>query len=80
MPAVEPGSKILVTGANGYIATWLIGTLLEQGYAVRGTVRSETKGAHLLEMYKSYGDRFELVIVEDSTMVRGFSRFHSSCG
>lgn len=31
---------ILVTGATGYIASFLIKLLLEKGHTVRGTVRS----------------------------------------
>jgi nucleoside-diphosphate-sugar epimerase len=67
---VQPGAKVLVTGANGYIAIWVVKTLLEQGYAVRGTVRSSEKGNHLLSMFKKYGDKFELAVVEDITKVR----------
>jgi nucleoside-diphosphate-sugar epimerase len=43
MPAVDLGSEVLVTGANGYIAVWVVRVLLERGFAVRGTVRSESK-------------------------------------
>ena len=67
---VQPGAKVLVTGANGYIAIWVVKTLLEQGYAVRGTVRSPEKGNHLTSMFKKYGNKFELAIVEDITKVR----------
>ncbi|KAL5336900.1 putative aldehyde reductase [Aspergillus crustosus] len=38
--AIPPGSLILVTGANGYIATHVIDILLSMGYNVRGTIRS----------------------------------------
>lgn len=69
MPAVTSG-KVLVTGANGYIAVWLVQRLLEKGYSVRGTSRSESKGVHLKETFKKYGDRFEFVVVEDITKVR----------
>ena len=69
MPAITSG-KVLVTGANGYIAVWVAKTFLEQGFAVRGTVRSEGKATHLRELFKSFGDRFEVVIVEDITKVR----------
>lgn len=31
---------VLVTGASGYIAGYVIKDLLEKGYKVRGTVRS----------------------------------------
>ncbi|KDR70010.1 hypothetical protein GALMADRAFT_900682 [Galerina marginata CBS 339.88] len=67
MPAVEPnaGTRVLVSGANGYIAMWVVQTLLEQGYTVRGAIRSEAKGKHLKEHFKSYGDKFEWVVVED---------------
>lgn len=71
MPVIAPGSKILVSGANGFIAVWLIRSLLEQGYSVRGTVRSMEKSAFLVDMFKSYDDKFELVIVEDITKVGG---------
>ncbi|KAF8342433.1 D-lactaldehyde dehydrogenase [Amanita rubescens] len=70
MTVIAPGSKILVSGANGFIAVWLVRILLEQGYSVRGTVRSKEKGAFLEDMFKSYGDKFELVVVEDLTKVR----------
>src|ERR1700761_6129382 len=74
--------KVLVTGANGFIAAvsrglvmsppqltaiiqWVVRSLLEEGFSVRGTVRSEAKGAHLRRQFASYGDRLELVIVPD---------------
>ncbi|KAI0674146.1 NAD(P)-binding protein [Trametes maxima] len=71
MPAITSG-KVLVTGANGYIAVWVVKTLLEQGFAVRGTVRSESKATHLRELFKSYGSKFEIGIVEDITKEGAF--------
>ncbi|KAI0342089.1 NAD-P-binding protein [Trametopsis cervina] len=71
MPAVNSG-KVLVTGANGFIAAWVVKTLLDEGYAVRGTARSESKGAHLKEIFKEYGDKFEFVVVEDITREGAF--------
>ncbi|KAJ3712943.1 D-lactaldehyde dehydrogenase [Lentinula raphanica] len=64
---VPPGSKVLVTGANGYIAAWVVRTLLEKGYAVRGTVRSEAKGEPLKKIFGDYKEKFETVVVEDIT-------------
>ena len=37
--AVHAGDLICVTGANGFIASHLVGQLLAAGYRVRGTVR-----------------------------------------
>ena len=45
-----PAPLVLVTGANGYIASWCVAALLQAGYRVRGTVRSiknDTKSAFL---------------------------------
>ena len=33
-------NRVLVTGASGYLASHIVKQLLEQGYKVRGTVRS----------------------------------------
>ncbi len=77
MPAIQAKSaaKVLVSGANGYIAIWVVRTLLERGYSVRGTVRSTEKGKHLLEIFKGYGDKLEAVVVEDITKVRVSARY-----
>ncbi|KAK0194726.1 hypothetical protein F5146DRAFT_926509 [Armillaria mellea] len=67
MPSISPPSRVLVSGANGYIAIWIVRTLLERGFAVRGTVRSEAKGKHLKNTFKSYGKKLEIVVVDDIT-------------
>ncbi|KAJ0988113.1 hypothetical protein J5N97_006469 [Dioscorea zingiberensis] len=43
------GRRVCVTGAGGYVASWLIKLLLSHGYKVHGTVRdpSDKKNAHL---------------------------------
>ena len=71
MPSVSKGSKVLVSGANGYIAMWVGRTLLERGFSVRGTVRTEEKGKFMIEYFKSlgYGDKFEVVVVDDIVKV-----------
>ncbi|KAI0260559.1 NAD-P-binding protein [Gloeopeniophorella convolvens] len=66
MPAVSAPAKVLVTGASGFLAAWVVKALLEAGYAVRGTVRSASKGEHLKALFGGKGD-FEIVIVEDMT-------------
>lgn len=78
MPAATSG-KVLVTGANGYIAVWLVQKLLEQGYAVRGTARSESKGKHLKEIFKQHGDKFEFAVVDDITKVRLYLPLDEYC-
>ena len=70
MPIIAQGDKVLVTGANGFLAVHVVDILLKKGYAVRGVVRSLEKADHIKQLFAKYGDRFELVVVEDITMVR----------
>lgn len=37
------GKNVAVTGASGFIASYLVKDLLERGYKVRGTVRNPGK-------------------------------------
>ncbi len=67
MVAVSPPAKVLVTGANGYLAVWIVKKYLEAGYSVRSTVRSLSKSTFLKEQFAEYGERLELVVVEDIT-------------
>lgn len=68
MPSISSNDKILVTGANGYVALWIIKASLEKGYSIRAAVRAESKGDHLKELFKDHGSKLELAIVPDMTM------------
>ncbi|KNC47117.1 NAD-dependent epimerase/dehydratase [Thecamonas trahens ATCC 50062] len=65
-----PGSLILVTGANGFLATHVVADLLASGYSVRGTLRpsslaNESKTAHLRALADKYPElTLELVPAE----------------
>ncbi|KAJ7618767.1 D-lactaldehyde dehydrogenase [Roridomyces roridus] len=71
MPAVQSG-KVLVSGANGFVATWVVKSFLDAGFSVRGTVRSAEKGQHLETVFGLFGDKFELIIVPDITATGAF--------
>lgn len=67
---IPPGSRILITGVNGYVASHIAKQLLSRGYKVRGTVRDLQRSSWLVkDTFKTYagnGD-FELVTIEDFT-------------
>ncbi|KAF2703770.1 NAD(P)-binding protein [Pleomassaria siparia CBS 279.74] len=63
-PFVSPPSTILVTGANGYIASHTVSQLLSKGYKVIGTVRSSSKRKHVLSTHASHG-QLSVIVVED---------------
>ena len=53
----------LVTGASGYIASWIVKLLLEKGEKVHGTVRKlsdNKKVSHLQDLQTRYPDQFTL--------------------
>uniref|UniRef100_A0A0E0LT71 NAD-dependent epimerase/dehydratase domain-containing protein n=1 Tax=Oryza punctata TaxID=4537 RepID=A0A0E0LT71_ORYPU len=60
------GRTVCVTGAGGFIASWLVKLLLEKGYTVRGTVRNPddaAKSAHLMALVGA-AERLTLVRAE----------------
>lgn len=68
------GETVLVTGANGFIALHILGKLLERGYKVIGTVRSQEK---VDSLYKKFGtdssdSNLKLIVVEDITVAGAF--------
>ncbi len=60
MPPVSTGAKVLVTGANGFIAAQTCAALTQRGYHTIGTVGSKSKGEYLK---KVLGDKFDYVVV-----------------
>ncbi|KAJ9604790.1 hypothetical protein H2200_010905 [Cladophialophora chaetospira] len=54
---------VLVTGANGYIATHIVDVLLTEGYRVRGTVRGEKPWLNKLFDDRHGKGRFESISV-----------------
>lgn len=57
-------SLVVVTGASGFLASVIIDQLLEADYKVRGTVRS-SKAARVRVAYGSFGDQFNIAVVDD---------------
>lgn len=65
--AIPKGSTVLVTGANGYLASHVVDQFLQRGFNVRGTVRDVTKDSWLRDLFKQKysAGRFELREVPD---------------
>jgi nucleoside-diphosphate-sugar epimerase len=53
---INQAKPVLVTGGSGYIASWVVKFLLEDGYTVHTTIRDKTKKdkyTHLEEIASS---------------------------
>jgi dihydroflavonol-4-reductase len=66
---MDQDSLVVVTGANGFIASHIVANLLERGYRVRGTVRRLERGAEPAHLANLPGaaDRLELVAADLAT-------------
>lgn len=71
---INPGSTVLVTGANGFVGSHVVDQLLQEGYKVRGTVRDSSKYQWLVDLLsRKYGsDNFDLVTVKDMKIPGAF--------
>ena len=74
-------ARVLVTGAAGYLASWIVKQLLEDGHTVHGTVRSLQDGrktAHLQRLAAEHPGR--LVLFEaDLLGTQGFDAAMQGC-
>jgi nucleoside-diphosphate-sugar epimerase len=68
--ALPNGSLILVTGANGHVASNIVYEALNLGYRVRGTVRSEERALQTQKIFSS--DSYESIIVKDMSEIGAF--------
>ena len=59
--------RVLLTGANGFIAQHILATFLEAGHSVRGVVRSQSKVDQLKRIFNKYvaANQLEFGIVPD---------------
>ncbi len=52
MTVINPQAPILVTGASGYVAGWIVKNLLEAGHTVHATVRDPAKASSVGHLQK----------------------------
>ena len=52
MSLINPQAPVLVTGASGYVAGWIVKKLLEAGHTVHATVRDPSKTASVAHLQK----------------------------
>lgn len=78
---INKDTPILITGGSGYIASWVVKKLLEQGYQVHATVRNKSKVKkvdHLLKMQEEFPRKLKLY--EADLLKKGsFAKAMESC-
>ncbi|RRT73310.1 hypothetical protein B296_00033474, partial [Ensete ventricosum] len=63
--------RVCVTGASGYVASWLIKRLLQSGYHVIGTVRDPGDHKKLAHLWELVGAKDRLQLVKANLMEEG---------
>lgn len=54
---------ILVTGGSGFVAAHVLNALLDRGYNVRATVRSQSSADKVKKSHGRYGNKLSFAIV-----------------
>ncbi len=54
---IDTNSPVLVTGATGYVAGWIVSKLLDRGHTVHAAVRDPENSAKLAHLRKLESDR-----------------------
>ncbi|CCH60144.1 hypothetical protein TBLA_0C03410 [Henningerozyma blattae CBS 6284] len=62
---------VLITGANGYIAEYIIDHLLQENYVVIGTVRNKSKADKIMKLF-NYSPDLKIVVIPDLTIPHVF--------
>jgi nucleoside-diphosphate-sugar epimerase len=71
-------SRVLLTGANGFIGAHILEQLLAKGISVRAAVRSQEKANAVAEDHSSAGSLLDFAIVPDITTSGAFDNAFTS--
>src|ERR1051325_755235 len=79
--AIDPAStKVLVTGANGFIGLHTVLHFLKSGYSLRATARTEEQGARVRQTLAKHADTNKLeFICADLTRDEGWQQAVAGC-
>ncbi|PLB48715.1 NAD dependent epimerase/dehydratase [Aspergillus steynii IBT 23096] len=63
---------VLLTGANGFVASHILSILIDRGYSVTATVRSQDKADDIIKTHPEWKGKIEFAIVSDFTSTKPF--------
>lgn len=62
-----PAGTVLLTGANGFVASHILAGLVERNYHIVATVRSEKKGQEIIKLHPEWESNITFVYIPDIT-------------
>ncbi|XP_057456784.1 phenylacetaldehyde reductase-like [Lotus japonicus] len=69
--SISAGKLVCVTGASGYIASWIVKSLLQRGYTVRATVRDPSNSKKVEHLVKLDGAKERLHLFKADLLEEG---------
>ncbi|KAJ5665659.1 NAD dependent epimerase/dehydratase [Penicillium maclennaniae] len=72
MSSAEKSPHVLLTGANGFVASHILAILINRGYTVTATVRSQEKAEDVIRTHPSWKNKVNFAIVADFTTAKPF--------
>jgi nucleoside-diphosphate-sugar epimerase len=66
--------RALLTGANGFLGTYIVDELLDAGYFVRCAVRSQAKADQIIHDFPKQTSQLDFAIVPDMTIPGAFDK------
>lgn len=78
MSSAEKNLHVLLTGANGFVASHVLAILINRGYAVTATVRSLEKADDIIKTHPSWEGKVIFAIVADFTSAKPFDYLFKS--
>jgi nucleoside-diphosphate-sugar epimerase len=64
--------RVLLTGANGFIASHVLSDILARGWSVRAVVRSQAKADQVVSDFPNHGSQLDTGVVPDITAPGAF--------
>ncbi|KAJ5150846.1 NAD dependent epimerase/dehydratase [Penicillium canariense] len=78
MSSATHSPHVLLTGANGFVASHILAILIDRGYPVTVTVRSQEKADDIIKIHPSWKGKVEFAIVADFTSAKPFDHLFES--
>ncbi|EAW09047.1 NAD dependent epimerase/dehydratase [Aspergillus clavatus NRRL 1] len=69
---------VLLTGANGFVASHILSILIERGFAVTATVRSQAKADDIITTHPSWKGKITFALVSDFTSQQPFDELFAN--
>ena len=77
---INPSKQILVTGGSGYIASWVVKYLLEEGHTVHTTVRDKSKKDKYIHLEEIANNSKGKLVVFDADLMKKDSFLEAMMG